>query len=43
MFKDKKAATIQKTVHHIFTTYKTCGFRVTSILGDGQFEALRGP
>jgi len=32
-----------KAVHHIVTTYKTGGFRTTSILGDGQLEALRRP
>ena len=43
MIKDQKAATILKAVHNVVTTYKTGGFRITSTLGDGQFEALIWP
>ena len=43
MNKDQNASNILKAVRHIVTTYKTGGFQVTSILGYGQIEALRGP
>ena len=38
--KDQKAANILNDMHHTIIALKTGGLRVTSILGDGQSEAL---